>query len=755
MKYAIITIGYLFAALVQANTLPDKHYEDFTLEGFGQLPRFWGQKAVFTPEARRWLARLQAEGYAFHTPSIGVWDTFPLGEEKEIIRNIPVARVSKLLKEKIKDFNTELKAEFQHWQEYSQIENYMADLEEHGNNVVSLMVGAAPWGISVLGELHFILNRIETFLANNFGHDMSHLFRGGRPDILNVSIDVTNRLPISHTALANHTLFIMSAGNTPLKQYNFFTLAGRLPILVGASNPRGEISSYSSSAGVNIYAPGEHLFLDGKVWRGTSYAAPLVTGALADLFGILPPNKIVSLKTEVSTKRDYYLIPDQSTLRQLVVHMLQQTSTSTAMANEFTGGGILNHYKLLRVAHRIAQQAKEGEQTVAQLIEDEHMYDFSGEAQQLYDEAMHLRDASKTNQQEVLFKLREAVALDADHHAARRALAEVYAQKGYVSLSEFYAPPAQLQRLRLHKTVDFNRSALLYFKVDLLTLYAGELHTPELVRQYLNKDLVLAMMWASSGYIDLNKNFIDLIRDENFIKEQVNKKLNLSADDPWSLLIDSKNPYSLIINYSKDVQQAKLLVEAVLGNFDLNGDKTTISLPSVKRGDEYEAEEVVARRRIEIDTAFLLEPNTAFYITDEARVARHLPTFAGQRLNLVEWSILHDSRKLFANHHKMLKNKIQDEIIHGYRNLAEMLAADSPDAETLETAHKVTAELEGHISFTIQHTNNSVALGKLLDLHQQISRETEHLALLQRQLGDKGLQPQLQRLLKRRLIRVR
>ncbi len=732
MKYTIVIAVFVLAAdLVQANTLPDlhgKHYDDFEVQGFGQLPRFWGQEAVFTPEARRWLARLEAEGYAFYLPVVGVWDVFHDeggAISYEALQDASVMRVGQELGEELAASTATTR------------------LDQHGFYVTSLAVGTPPFGVSVFGKLNFLINHEDFFATNNTGGIAQRGIHGSRPDVLNVSLDVATA-PGLRYALPGYTTIVASAGNNPLERRGESIIAGRTPISAGASDPRGRIGHYSSDA--HIYAPGEHLFLDGSRRHGTSYSAPLVTAALADMFAILPPTAITSLTIEPIVASDVRAIIALSEFRTLIVHLLQATSTPTTISGN-TSSGILNHYKLLRVAHRIAQQAGSSKQRVAQLIREPRTYDFTTEAQQLYEEAVRLRNSAEVAPQEALFKLREAVALDAHNQAARQELAAIYAQAGYPSLSEFYTLLASRHQLRIHRTMDLEGEGLLNFKASLLDVYAEKINTPQLVRRYLDKDILLAMMWAGH-----RTSIVALMHSTLPASERGEKqgKRALPADSPWASF-DAENPLPFIINYSRSVRQAKRLVDAVLGQFDIHAEKVTLTLPSIWGEEGMHAEEkIIDRRMVEIDTGFLLGHDAhPLYISDAARVARQLPVFAGQSLNLVEWSILHDSRKLFAEHHETLQALIEDDVL-GYSTMDEIFAAD--DLDRLESANKLAAELEGHINFTVQYSDNSAALGKLLDLHQQVSLTSEHLALL-RSINE-GVRPQLLQTLKHRLKRL-
>ncbi len=990
MKYTItIAVFVLAAGLAQAKALPGLGGKSFISKRFGRLPHYWGQEAVFTPEARRWLARLDlATKEGFYRPTVGIWDVFQGDDGEggrisyEALQDASVVRVGQELQEELAANASSTR------------------LGTHGLYVTSLAVGKPPFGISVLGELNFLINANENNGSKIDPQDLHGSI--SRLDVLNFSCCIEDAfgfgwdfsdkpVPGLSDVLPGYTTVVRAAGNNPFRLFSRYFIGPHEPILVGAIDSNGEMRGYSNNG--HIYAPGYHRFPDGSIEWGTSFSTPMVSGALADMFAILPPTAITSLTAKPIVSSDVRPMPELSEFHDLIVHLLQKTSTP--MVNNIRSGGILNHYKLLRAAHRIAQQAGSGDQSVAQLIEDSRTYDFTAEARQLYEETVRLHNSAEVEPQEVLSKLREAVALDAHNQDARRALGEIYAQAGYTSLAEFYSSsivPIAKQQPRIHRTMDMEEEESLYFKMDLLEAYAREIYTPQLVDKYLDKDLLLAMMWA---YGDIGRtNPGDILRDI------------LPEDNPW-VSFNVKNPLPFIINYSKDVQQAKQLVDAVLERFDISTEKLTFTLPSVWDESD-ESREVLSARRIEIDTYFLLgeervaqqkiteasnqapergltteggnlqdkatevggeseitafdkqldehlddlkrlskkaaenpddeqavkearnaekgtyaimeamieeagsaelagrsviralsviadfsidlllenlhEANTPaalqgakkeikhineyltelraedysvlekedifkeivdFYLPDpretydnfeayvaahkqatgtkleaelrelwdnydniyatrvekliknlandtikmyerildklssaitafdkqldehlddfkrlskkaaenpddeqavkeakdaseridamikeagEERVARQLPLFAGQSLNLVEWSILHDSRKLFAYHYEMLHAIIKSYVLSSYTTMDEMSAAD--DADSMELANKIAKELEGHINFTVKHTDNREALKKLLDLHKQVSSASEHQALL-------------------------
>ena len=202
------------------------------------------------------------------------------------------------------------------------------------------------------------------------------------------------------------TIWVNSAGNNfPKPIYDFDNMISSKAILVGSADPGGFPSSFSSiSEDIVVLAPSDYdlrtINAKGKIisYAGTSGAAPMVSGVLADVKSILP-----------------------SLTRDEAVYMLQQTATRTTINNISTanGAGMVNHYKMLRVAQRLHEANFDGNRRRLYL---NRMYDFSYEARQLARDAkirLASTYASPANTAEAFKKLRKAFFLDSDNEEAR------------------------------------------------------------------------------------------------------------------------------------------------------------------------------------------------------------------------------------------------------------------------------------------------------------------------------------------------
>ena len=192
-------------------------------------------------------------------------------------------------------------------------------------------------------------------------------------------------------------------------------------IPVGAINPDGTVSEYSvADSSVVVTAPGEHVFsFDGKeemLFYRTSAAAPAVSGVLADIRSILPQltqNNAVQLLESTAIK------------------------TVTNTMSELNGAGVVNHYQMVRVALRLAEEGYDGELMPDNL--DAYL-DFNAEVANLIDTS---EDAT-----EFFLNLRRAFFLDPNNDDIRIQLASAYRQMGLISQATFYDLPSKAVQLR-------------------------------------------------------------------------------------------------------------------------------------------------------------------------------------------------------------------------------------------------------------------------------------------------------------------
>lgn len=224
--------------------------------------------------------------------------------------------------------------------------------------------------------------------------------------------------------ILSQTVFVKAAGNDfPHPVDKIISVYGDKMIVVGSADPTGFPSTFSQAdKRVNILAPSDEFIPSVGVgakpilFSGTSGDAPVVSGVLADVNSLLP--------------RD--LTRDEA------AHLLHKTATKTSIngASDMNGAGVVNHYKMLRVAKRLHDAGFPANEDI---LHSEQLFDFSTEAKKLASEAEHLITSSDAeNYAEGFKKLRTAFFLNPDNNNIRSALAKIYRDCRYHTQSLFY-----------------------------------------------------------------------------------------------------------------------------------------------------------------------------------------------------------------------------------------------------------------------------------------------------------------------------
>lgn len=308
--------------------------------------------------------------------------------------------------------------------------------KKHGTAVATLIAGQPPFGVSARGEIDFLSTFTDQgafarMLMNaqdlkNIEDRYRHFFallaeQKVLPDIINISAELPStgdsatspaaEITKKLSELAKRTLIVNSADNRfpyPMGELER-RLSGEI-VIVGSSDPSGYVSSFSPSGEkVTVCAPSDDCLRTRGInedfisFGFTSGAAPLVTGALADVLAFLP--------TLTASE---------------AVEMLRKTAImgvgESAVPN-------LNYYKLVRVAAKLADT---GWPEHREMIFDDQLYDFTAEAQQL------LTSAEGAAAEELFTRLRVAFFLDPHNYAVREILAAIYTQAGYAAQALFY-----------------------------------------------------------------------------------------------------------------------------------------------------------------------------------------------------------------------------------------------------------------------------------------------------------------------------
>lgn len=424
--------------------LPNLYDQDYgTIEAYRDslLNKFWAQEAIATPEARELIKEMQRNNFAFAPPLLGIADSgFDLRKEGH-------PRFSEKLKQywhsnyesKIIPNMEAIKKRAKQHEEYKTLAD---DFLGHGTSTLGIIAGEEPVGVSSLGEIGRLSvdsryafanyaaadsDKIPAVINSSLTHSLlknDALPGGGTRAVQTTSLDA--EMLLNAKKFLEKTIYVTAAGNDfPQPIDTFKKDLGNKMIIVGSADPGGFPSTFSQvSEHVVVLAPSDNFLqsidADGKIVRfgGTSGAAPMVSGVLADVKSILP-----------------------SLTRDEAVYMLQKTATRTTINNVSTvnGAGVLNHYKMLRVAKRLHEA---GFANNRQLLYDDAMYDFSIEARQLASDARKLLStANDFFDTEGFKKLRKAFFLDTDYTATRAQLAGIYNRCGHKAAAELYRVP--------------------------------------------------------------------------------------------------------------------------------------------------------------------------------------------------------------------------------------------------------------------------------------------------------------------------
>ena len=395
--------------LILEKALWGKVYRKTTYGRF-KLSKLWDREAIGTPEVQQLLASLK---FPWHSSEVRIFDTGFSHHERFLLS--PQARKSLRLADRYTLNIDEFEQEVERTLSTADI-RFLRKLNppEHGVLVAHLLAGKSPLpGISTRGKIS-LLSDIEPLMDDTGKQYL------GLPGVVNLSKNTHTRDVDKLAPVGEKTLFVTAAGNTfPTEKSDNVTLASRALeqggkakiIPVGAINPDGSVSEYSvADRSIVVTAPGEHVFsfdgMEEREFHRTSAAAPAVSGVLADVRSILPQltqNNAVQLLESTAIK------------------------TVTNEVSELNGAGVVNHYKMVRVALRLAEDGYDGELMPDNL--DAYL-DFSKEVTDLID--------TSKNTTEFFLSLRRAFFLDPNNDVIRLQLADAYRQMELMSQANFY-----------------------------------------------------------------------------------------------------------------------------------------------------------------------------------------------------------------------------------------------------------------------------------------------------------------------------
>ena len=248
----------------------------------------------------------------------------------------------------------------------------------HGEHVSSIIAG--PYPSAVIPTEHR-LNYVGTnhFWVRPLDYATSYIikchFKKHCPSYINFSMKLRSNIPILPTPLFNGSknLLIASVGNNASQIYRTQQQPVKKgkSILVASLAPDGLPSKFTSyGESVTIAAPADYSirsydFSGNKIrFGGSSGATPLVTGTLGG----------------------FTLLSGYSPNTREVKKILQKTAIPLPFLPSFSlvGAGMLNSYKIGRVAVRLKEQCQSDKQCLASLLKTEELYDFESESSELF-----------------------------------------------------------------------------------------------------------------------------------------------------------------------------------------------------------------------------------------------------------------------------------------------------------------------------------------------------------------------------------
>ena len=404
--------------------------------GNSELSKLWDRDAIGTPEVHQLLATLE---FPYHASEVRIFDV-DFGYHKDFLLS-EQARQSLRLANRYK-LNADMVEQEagMSFTELDLVSPHVSDGSAHGVLVAHLLAGKSPLpGISTRGKISLLSDADP--LTDDDNSQYLEL-----PGVINISKNTGTKDVAALAAVGEKTLLVTSAGNTfPEKTRNVILASRALEqdsrakiIPVGAIDPDGVVGDYSvADRSVVVTAPGERLFsFDGKKekkFSHTSAATPFVSGVLADVRSILPQLT-------------------QYNALQLLERTAIKTVTNTM--SEFNGAGVVNHYKMVRVALRLAEDGYDGELMPDNL--DAYL-DFSQEVADLID--------TSKNSTQFFLHLRRAFFLDPNNGDIRIQLASAYRQMGLISQAIFYDMPSEANMYtqiekKLHKRAEHRKAKL-------------------------------------------------------------------------------------------------------------------------------------------------------------------------------------------------------------------------------------------------------------------------------------------------------
>jgi hypothetical protein len=290
-------------------------------------------------------------------------------------------------------------------------------------------------------------------------------------DFINISMGLSAKDPkkINQLVSKHKAITIISSGNNFPDKINPYKSQVQGSILVGSLDPHGEVSYFSQTGKeVDIVAPSDFYvmgkFNDFSIFGGTSGAAPQVTAALSNIKSLLP--LLTSEQAKILLNKSAFPI-----------------YSSLVESPQVNGAGMLNSYKLFRVAKklkRICYDSFTDEQSIQvcvnRNIKRRDLFRFyntiverdnlAKEIEFAFPQCFQRSDVvDSCYQKEILIKLRKSLLLEPDSSKLHKHLSCIHQFLGFSSNATFHK---NMETLYAHNNKQYNllKLSLNFEKLD-------------------------------------------------------------------------------------------------------------------------------------------------------------------------------------------------------------------------------------------------------------------------------------------------
>ncbi len=345
-----------------------------------------------------------------------------------------------------------------YWQEY--IKSYTGDpdkldpyaqVSSHGTRAANLMVGSES---GVTDQIRFDVLNASKSPNYSDGVSLAEEMIEKEIDLFSTSIIITqDRHYLALEKLAAHQIPIVIPSGNSFPDHHVLRGADNY-IVVGSASPVGLVSSFSNSpSNLDILAPADSMIVSSffnkpSKFSGTSAARPLVSGAIANVMSLLPG--ITQAEIEI---------------------LINTTSIKTLGARLYGEKGIVNAYKIFRLAKKLRQNWPSNKSLIQNPTRLESFNDFSGEASKIVSDLNDdlLKSTKCISLKEQALVYRKAFLLNSKDYTLSQKLSQIYEEMGLninaLFYKSFFTPELDfLQKVIGHSETEIRLSGIRHLR---------------------------------------------------------------------------------------------------------------------------------------------------------------------------------------------------------------------------------------------------------------------------------------------------